>query len=363
MGKHHLLQLIEALPKAELHLHIEGSLEPEMMIEIGRRNAIALPFADAEEARRAYAFDNLQSFLDIYYRGASVLLRERDFYDLTRAYLSKAASQNVCHTEIFFDPQTHTSRGIPFETVVTGITKALEEGRRSMGVTSRLIMCILRHLSEKEGLEMFDRALACRESIHGIGLDSSELGNPPSKFRKLYDRAHAEGFATVAHAGEEGLPGYIRQALDLLHVSRIDHGVRCMEDDALVEELVRRRIPLTVCPLSNVKLRVFASMREHNLKQMLERGLMVTVNSDDPAYFGGYVNENYFAAAEALGLTAVQVATLAANSFRASFLDATETGRHLREIESLIHDQDSPKPWNPPIGTCPAGSHTFTHKS
>lgn len=326
----------EALPKAELHLHIEGTLEPELMFEIGRRNDVPLPYADAAEARQAYTFDCLQSFLDIYYRASSVLLHERDFYDLTMAYLRKAASQNVRHAEIFFDPQSHTSRGVAFGTVLSGIVGALEEGRRTLGISTRLIMCILRNLSQEEGLETFETALSFRDSIDGIGLDSSELGNPPVKFRELYDKAHKAGFMTVAHAGEEGHADYLWQALRVLNVSRIDHGVRCMEDGSLVEELVRRQIPLTVCPLSNVKLRVFGTMQEHNLKQMLDRGLLITVNSDDPAYFGGYINENYRAVQEALGLDREHLVRLAENSFKASFLPEGEKQRHLDELRSVV---------------------------
>ncbi|MBN2231453.1 MAG: adenosine deaminase [Deltaproteobacteria bacterium] len=326
---------VRGLPKAELHLHIEGTLEPEMMIDIGRRNDVPLPYPDAAAARKAYAFDNLQSFLDIYYRATSVLRREQDFYDLTAAYLEKAASQNVRHAEIFFDPQTHTARGITFDTIIRGITAALSDGERRLGISTRLIMCILRDLSLHNGLETMEQALDYRDVIAGIGLDSAELGNPPAKFAELYDRAHRAGFLTVAHAGEEGHADYIRQALDSLHVRRIDHGVRCLEDDELVAELVRRDIPLTVCPLSNVRLRVFASMREHPLKRMLDRGLRVTVNSDDPAYFGGYVNGNYLAAAEALGLGRGDIVTLARNSFVAAFLSPAERRHYLDEVDAF----------------------------
>lgn len=327
---------IPGIPKAELHLHIEGTLEPEMMIALGKRNGAALPYPDAESARRAYAFKDLQSFLDIYYQAASVLLYEQDFYDLTIAYLKKAAAQNVRHAEIFFDPQTHTSRGIAFDTVIKGINSALRDGEQQFGITTRLIMCILRHLSEKEGLTTLEKALGYKKIITGIGLDSSELGNPPDKFRELYNRAHKEGFLTVAHAGEEGNADYIWQALNTLHVARIDHGVRSMEDDMLVEKLVRSQIPLTVCPLSNVKLGVFPSMKEHNLKQMLDRGLCVTVNSDDPAYFGGYVNENYLAVQKALNLDRADIVRLAENSFNASFINAEQKKQYLAEISVFV---------------------------
>jgi adenosine deaminase len=307
-----------------------------MMIAIGRRNGVVLPFADVAAARRAYAFENLQSFLEIYYRATSVLCREEDFYALTSAYIDRAASQNVRHAEIFFDPQAHTARGVSFDTVVRGISRALADGAQRRGITSRLIMCVLRDLSVREALEMLDRALEFRHVITGIGLDSAEVGNPPARFAELFERAHRAGFRTVAHAGEEGPADYIWQALDRLHVSRIDHGVRCLEDDALVAELVRRDIPLTVCPLSNVRLRVFAAMREHPLKRMLDRGLRVTVNSDDPAYFGGYVNENYLAATEALGLSRGDIVTLARNSFVAAFLSPAERRHYLDEVDAFL---------------------------
>ena len=326
---------ISGIPKAELHLHVEGTLEPEQMIAIGKRNNVALPYPDAESARKAYAFKDLQSFLDIYYQAASVLIYEQDFYDLTMAYLKKAAAQNVRHAEIFFDPQTHTSRGILFDTVIQGIAAALRDGEKQFGITTGLILCILRHLSETEGLETLEQALDYKEIITGIGLDSSELGNPPDKFTELYDRAHSEGFLTVAHAGEEGHADYIWQALKTLHVARVDHGVHCMEDDMLVDKLVRSQTPLTVCPLSNVKLGVFPSMKEHNLKQMLDRNLCVTVNSDDPAYFGGYVNENYLAVQEALNLERTDITRLAENSFNASFITVEKKKQYLAEVSAF----------------------------
>ncbi|HVR38667.1 MAG TPA: adenosine deaminase [Thermoanaerobaculia bacterium] len=312
-------ELIASLPKAELHLHIEGTLEPELMFELAQRNGIRLPYASVEELRRAYDFHDLQSFLDLYYQGAGVLQTRRDFFDMTAAYFRKAASQNVRHAEIFFDPQTHTHRGIAFETVITGIRDAQELAQRDLGVTSKLILCFLRHLDEDDAMKTLDLALPFREWIVAVGLDSGERGNPPSKFARVFARARDEGFLAVAHAGEEGPPEYIREALDILRVRRIDHGVRCLEDPALVDRLVAEQIPLTVCPLSNIKLRVFDTMRDHNLRTLLERGVKVTINSDDPAYFGGYVNENYLAVAEALALTQEELERIAKNSFDSSF--------------------------------------------
>ncbi|HEX6310558.1 MAG TPA: adenosine deaminase [Acidimicrobiia bacterium] len=323
-----------ALPKAELHLHIEGTLEPEMMFELAGRNRVDLPFPDVDAVRRAYVFDDLQSFLDLYYAGCRVLVTERDFYELTRAYLGRATAQGVRHAEIFFDPQTHTDRGVPFEAVVDGISAALAEGRRELGITSGLILCFLRDLSADSAMSTLDTALGRRDALLGVGLDSAERGNPPEKFRAVYDRARAEGLAPVAHAGEEGPADYIRQALDLLGTRRIDHGVRCLEDDALVDRLVREQVPLTVCPLSNVKLRVFQDLEHHNLRRLLERGLRVTINSDDPAYFGGYVGDNYAATARALGLTDEQVLAVARNSFLASFIDEPQRREHLAALDA-----------------------------
>ena len=319
-------QLIRTIPKAELHIHIEGSLEPELMFEIASRNGIRLRHRTVDEVRRAYDFTDLQSFLDIYYEGARVLLKQRDFQEMTAAYLERAAADNVRHAEIFFDPQTHTDRGLEFATVIDGIWAALQDSP----ISAKLILCFLRHLSAESAMKTLERALPFRDRIVAVGLDSSEVGNPPSKFAAVFSRARAEGFRTVAHAGEEGPPAYIREALDLLGVSRIDHGVRCIEDPALVAELVARRIPLTVCPLSNVKLRVFPSMKQHNLRELLAHGLRVTINSDDPAYFGGYVVENFLAIHRALGLTTDEVRQLAANSFGASFLSAEEKARILQ---------------------------------
>ncbi len=324
---------LQALPKAELHLHIEGTLEPELMFELAGRNGVTLPYADVDAARAAYVFDDLQSFLDLYYAGCSVLLTEPDFYDLTMAYLRRAVGDGVRHTEIFFDPQTHTDRGVPFATVVDGIARALAEGRDALGITSRLIVCFLRHLSADAAMATLDAALPYRDVIVGVGLDSSEAGNPPSRFAAVYDRARAEGLLPVAHAGEEGPPEYIREALDLLHVRRIDHGVRCMEDDGLVERLVADQVPLTVCPLSNVKLRVVDDLADHPIRRMLERGLNVSINSDDPAYFGGYIARNYAATAAALGMDHDQMRGIARNSFLASFLDDPQRQPHLAALD------------------------------
>jgi adenosine deaminase len=311
-------EFVRDLPKAELHLHIEGTLEPELMFELARRNEVRLRYADVESLRRAYQFDDLQSFLDIYYEGAAVLRTKQDFYDMTLAYFRKAAFQGVRHAEIFFDPQTHTARGVSFETVVRGIHEAQETAKRDLEVTSRLILCFLRHLSEAEALSTLDEALPFKEWIVAVGLDSSEKGHPPRKFARVFARARDAGLLAVAHAGEEGPPEYIWEALDILGVKRIDHGVRCIEDPKLVDRLVSEQIPLTVCPLSNIKLRVFPSMREHNLRRLLERGVKVTINSDDPAYFGGYINENYLAAAAALQLSPADLQRIANNSLSAT---------------------------------------------
>jgi len=325
---------VHALPKAELHVHIEGTFEPELIFEIAARNRVALPYANVEALRAAYDFSDLQSFLDVYYAGMNVLRVERDFYDLTIAYLRRAVAQGVRHAEIFFDPQAHLSRGIAFDVVVNGIRQALREGERDLRVTSHLIMCFLRDLSEESAMETLDLALRNREKIVAVGLDSAELGNPPSKFVRVFDRARAEGFLTVAHAGEEGPPEYVAEALDLLKVARVDHGVRCMEDPALVQRLVRERVPLTVCPLSNVRLRVVRSLEEHPLKRMFDAGLLVTINSDDPAYFGGYVGENY-AGVAGLGFTTEELATLARHSFEASFIEEPLRRRYLAEIAGV----------------------------
>jgi adenine deaminase len=327
--------LLAALPKAELHLHIEGTLEPELMFELARRNDVDLPFPDVDAVRRAYVFEDLQSFLDIYYAGCDVLRNEQDFYDLTSAYLQRAVADGVRHAEIFFDPQTHTRRGLRFATVVDGITQALVDAERDRGVTSRLIMCFLRDLDADDAMKTLDAALAHRDAISGVGLDSAEVGNPPERFTAVYERARREGFFAVAHAGEEGPPEYIWQALDLLQVSRIDHGVRAIEDDALMERLVDDQVPLTVCPLSNVKLRVFDTIADHDLAQLLRRGACVSVNSDDPAYFGGYIVDNYAAAVDALSLTDDEVVQIARNSFIGSVLDDDQRAAHLAEIDRV----------------------------
>ncbi|TMF98828.1 MAG: adenosine deaminase [Chloroflexi bacterium] len=328
-----LVDFARGLPKAELHLHIEGTLEPELMFELARRNGVPLPYASVDDVRRAYIFSDLQSFLDIYYAGCRVLLKEQDFYDLTWAYLTRAVSQGVRHAEIFFDPQTHTDRGVPFESVVTGIRRALHDGEARFRITSGLIMCFLRHLSADAATRTLHEALPFKKWILAVGLDSSEVGHPPAKFEDVYNRAREAGFLAVAHAGEEGPPAYVWEALDILKARRIDHGVRCVEDDRLVGRLVEEQIPLTVCPLSNVKLRVFPNLRAHNLKQLLDRGLLVTVNSDDPAYFGGYVADNFRDTAAALGLGREQLLTLARNSFVASFVSEEQRRAYLGDVE------------------------------
>ncbi|MGH8195042.1 MAG: adenosine deaminase [Woeseiaceae bacterium] len=326
--------LMRRIPKAELHLHIEGTLEPELMLRLAERNGIELPYDGVDAIRSAYDFSNLQSFLDIYYAGAQVLRTEQDFYDLTFAYLERARDDNVRHVEIFFDPQTHTERGIPFETVVDGISRALQAGQSELAITYRLIMCFLRHLSAGDAMATLEQALPYKTQINAVGLDSSEVGHPPSKFSEVFERARDEGFLAVAHAGEEGPPAYILEALDLLHVRRIDHGVRCLEDPALVRRLVNEQIPLTVCPLSNVKLRVFDTLEVHNLKRLLDAGICATINSDDPAYFGGYIGDNFLHSQRALNLTAEDIRTLARNSFVASFLSDKEKQRYLSELDS-----------------------------
>jgi len=308
---------LAALPKAELHMHLEGSLEPELLFQLAGRNGIKLPWADVDDLRRAYTFGNLQEFLDLYYQGANVLRTEQDFYDLTWAYLQRCQAQGVVHVEPFYDPQTHTERGIAFEVALEGITTALRDGKEQLGIEGGLILSFLRHLSEDDAFETLAPALPYRDAFFAVGLDSSELGHPPSKFERVFAKARAEGLLAVAHAGEEGPPDYIWQALDLLKVSRIDHGVRAAEDPVLIERLIDEQIPLTVCPLSNIKLRVFDDMRDHNILSLLEQGVNVTVNSDDPAYFGGYVNENFMALHESLGMTESQAKRLAQNSLDA----------------------------------------------
>jgi adenosine deaminase len=328
---------IKGIPKAELHLHIEGTLEPELMMEIAERNSLEQRYKSAEELKAAYNFSNLQDFLDIYYEGAKVLITENDFYDLAIAYMKRAKEQNIAHAEIFFDPQTHTERDVEFSTVINGITRALKDAE-DFGISSRLIMCLLRHLDERSAMETLESALDYKDEITALGLDSSEKGNPPSKFRNVFNRAREEGFLAVAHAGEEGPSGYVREALELLHVSRIDHGNHAMDDESLVEELVRKKIPLTLCPLSNLKLAVVNDLRNHPLKTMMEKGLIVTINSDDPAYFGGYLNENYIKVTEVLGLNKNDIVQLAKNSFAASFLPSDEKDAFLSEIDQYASD-------------------------
>ncbi|PHR57388.1 MAG: adenosine deaminase [Robiginitomaculum sp.] len=331
-----LTNLAANAPKAELHLHIEGSFEPELMFEMARRNGVKLPFASVEEIRAAYDFSNLQEFLDIYYQGMSVLLCEQDFYDLTWAYLTRAAADNVIHTEIFFDPQGHTERGVKFADVVGGISRALEDAKDKLGISSKLIMCFLRHLPESDALQTWDEAQPFLSLIDGVGLDSSEVGHPPSKFKTVFAKAKAAGLHLVAHAGEEGPPEYVWQALDDLQVDRIDHGNRSLEDDKLVTQLASTGICLTVCPLSNLKLCVVDDMKEHPIRKMLDAGLCAMINSDDPSYFGGYVNANYTAVIEALDLNRAEVETLLANSFTGSFMDAPAKGQALSKLDAYL---------------------------
>jgi adenosine deaminase len=327
-----LRTVVQTMPKAELHIHIEGSLEPELIFALAERNGVALPYASVEALRAAYAFTDLQSFLDIYYAGASVLLEEQDFYDMTAAYLKKAEQDNVRHTEIFFDPQTHTARGVAMATVFNGIYRACQDSP----VSATLIMCFLRHLSEEDALATLDAALPHLDKIIGVGLDSSEVGHPPEKFARVFARCRELGLHLVAHAGEEGPPAYIQSALDVLHVERIDHGVRVLEDPALTARVAREQIALTVCPLSNTKLRVFDQMQDHNLVQLLDAGLMATVNSDDPAYFGGYLNDNFIATFEALPLGLSHAQRLARNSFQASFLPPEQKQQFLAEVDAFF---------------------------
>jgi adenosine deaminase len=335
---------IQEIPKAELHIHIEGSFEPEMIFRIAERNGQKLDYPSVEALRAAYSFNNLQEFLDIYYTGANVLLREQDFYDLTMAYLKKAHEQHVVHTEVFFDPQTHTARGVPFDAVIGGLYGALEDGRKEFGITHRLIPCFLRHLSEESALEVLQDVLRFRNLISAVGLDSSEVGHPPSKFTRAFSEVRAAGLITVAHAGEEGPAAYVKEAIDMLHVTRIDHGIRSIEDPELVTRLVQLQIPLTVCPLSNLKLKAVPDLRNHPLKKLLDKGVLVTVNSDDPAYFGGYVNENYSAIAKALGLSCDDIRALAQNSFKASFLDEETKQAHIREIDRIYMQMQGENP-------------------
>ncbi len=331
-----LVELVAAAPKAELHLHIEGTLEPEMAFEIGRRNGVPLPYPDPEAMRRAYAFRDLQSFLNIYYAAAAVLLHEQDFFDMAWAYLTRAKADSVVRAEIFFDPQTHTSRGVPFETVVRGLSRAVAKAKTDLGVSAALIMCFLRHLSEQEAFETLERATPLCGDFIGVGLDSGERGNPPEKFRGVFEKCRALGLHAVAHAGEEGPPGSIISALDALGAERIDHGVRCLEDSGLVERLVRDRIPLTVCPFSNVKLRVFDKLSHHNLPRLLAAGLRASVHSDDPAYFGGYVNDNLRGVVTHLPISAANAYRLLRNSLESSFMEPSEIARHVERLNEVF---------------------------
>ena len=326
---------IKKIPKAELHLHIEGTFEPELMFEIAQRNKVKIPYQSVEEVKKAYQFSCLQDFLDIYYAGASVLLYERDFYDLTMAYFKHCAEENVVHTEIMFDPQTHTKRGISFGTVINGIQKAREDAQEKYGISSLLIMSYLRHLSEEEAFETLEQSLPYKHLIKAVGLDSSEKGNPPSKFQKVFEASIKEGYVPVAHAGEEGPAEYIWEALDLLKIARIDHGNNCLTDEVLVKRLVDEKIALTVCPLSNLELKVVDDLKDHPLKKMLNLGLKATVNSDDPAYFGGYMNANFLQTAEALDLTKEDVKTLVKNSFEYSLLSDDEKQKYLIQVENF----------------------------
>ena len=328
--------LIAALPKAELHLHLEGSLEPEQLMEFAARNQVDIPFKTLDEVKAAYNFNNLQDFLDIYYQGMSVLQTKADFHDLTDAYLQRCAADNVRHVEVFFDPQGHTDRGLPFSTPIEGILSALDAGKDKYGITYKLIMCFLRHLSEDAAFETWQQAQPYLDRIHGVGLDSSEVGHPPSKFKNVFAAAREAGLKLVAHAGEEGPPEYVYEALDVLKIDRIDHGNRLLEDEALIARVKEAGLTLTVCPLSNLSLCVVDDLKDHPMKRMLDLGLKATMNSDDPAYFGGYVNENYRQTAEAVGLTADDIVTLAKNSFTGSFLSEAEVAAHLAEIQRVV---------------------------
>lgn len=331
-----LKTIIQDIPKAELHLHIEGSFEPALMFQIAKRNNITLDYDSVDALKKAYKFNNLQEFLDIYYTGAQVLLYEQDFYDLTWAYLTKVHNQQVVHVELFFDPQTHTDRGVSFETVITGIHKALEKAKKDYGMSYHLIMSYLRHLSENEAFKTLEASLPFKEWITGVGLDSSERGNPPSKFEKVFKASAREGYKLVAHAGEEGPASYIWEALDLLQVVRIDHGNRCLDDTALVERLVKEQIPLTLCPTSNVALKVIQDMKEHPVAKMLDLGILATIHSDDPAYFGGYMNENYYETAKALDLNLDQIKQLAVNAFKASWLAPSVKEKRIKQVEDYF---------------------------
>jgi len=327
-----IIEFIKKTPKAELHLHIEGTLEPELLFKLAKRNNIQIPYTNIEEVKSAYNFSDLQSFLNVFYQGSKVLVKEQDFFDLTLAYALKCKEDNVVHTEVFFDPQTHINRKVNFDVIINGIFNALQKANREFGLTSKIIMCFLRHLDEESAFQTLNQALAHKDKIIGVGLDSSELGHPPSKFERVFEKAIEKGFLTVAHAGEEGPPEYIWEALNLLKVKRIDHGVQCLLDKKLVQKLKDSKIPLTVCPLSNIKLRVFNKLKEHNLKKMLNKGLMVMVNSDDPAYFGGYINKNLIECQKALNLSMEEVKALIINSFNSSFLKEEKKQEWIKQI-------------------------------
>ncbi|MBS0339023.1 MAG: adenosine deaminase [Proteobacteria bacterium] len=331
-----LPELLRAIPKAELHMHIEGSLEPELIFALAQRNGVSIPYASVEELRKAYAFTNLQSFLDIYYAGASVLIQEQDFYDMAWAYLERAKADNVVHTEMFFDPQTHTARGIAAKTVIDGLHRACVDAKDKLGVSASLILCFLRHLSEEEAFAVLEEALPYRDKFIGVGLDSSEVGHPPEKFARVFARCRELGLHLVAHAGEEGPPAYVWSALDVLKVQRIDHGVQSAKDPALMQRLAKERVPLTVCPLSNLKLCVFPDLKQHNIKALLDAGLVATINSDDPAYFGGYMNENWLQTFAATGLDAGHAWQLAANSFEASFIDEQGKKTYIERLDAAF---------------------------
>ncbi|NVJ54101.1 MAG: adenosine deaminase [Campylobacteraceae bacterium] len=329
-------EFIKKLPKAELHLHIEGSLEPELMFKLAKRNGIEIPYKTVEEVKKAYDFTNLQSFLDIYYAGAKVLIKKQDFYDMTWDYILKCKEDNIIHTEIFFDPQIHTQRGISFETVILGIKEALDDAQKKLGISSKIIMCFLRHLSQEEAFETLEQSLPFKDYIIGVGLDSSELGNPPKKFEKVFNKAKEYGYKLVAHAGEEGDISYIEDALELLHIERIDHGVQAINSDSLMKRLKDEQIPLTVCPNSNIELKVFENYKQHNIKQLLDYGLNVTVNSDDPAYFKGYMNQNFFNLVDNIALTKEDIVKLVKNSFNSSFIDEKLKEEYIKRVDEVI---------------------------
>lgn len=331
-----LARFIAEMPKAELHLHIEGTLEPELMMSLARRNQVTLPYATVEDIRQAYQFNCLQDFLDVYYLGMSVLLKREDFFDLAWAYLEKMAAQNVTHVEVFFDPQGHTARGVSFDTVLSGLTDAFDKARRDFGITSKLIMCFLRHLSEDEAFDTLEQACACKSHIHGVGLDSSENGHPPSKFKRVFAEAREQGFTPVAHAGEEGPPAYVTEALDELHIERIDHGNRALEDPSLVKRIADSGMAMTVCPLSNKRLQVVPDLENHPLRHMLNAGICATVNSDDPSYFGGYVTDNYLAIADALDLTHSEIVQLGRNSFIGSFMNEADKRAAVAQFDEFV---------------------------